>query len=772
MLTMVRRRRRLYSVAGVCIVLAGALAAAVLYAGSMILNGTSPLPAGPESGSRWSRALPPYRGQTSLEERIVRSDVIARVTLVSAAQVVEALSGWPNEGDTSYANALEFKFKALEYLKGTGGSELVAVTIDDYESFATRAEAVAGAEDFLGERDTRWDAREAIVFLYDDGPYLPSTRQADRYLLWGLRNAYGQDVYTIASTLNKVWLPAESASSPAPAAQARASSGGAQRFLLEKPPSGGGAVLSAMARALSGDQGASQAATITLAEMKTKIAEVNAEIGEGDGSEEYQECVQFKYEWERTVRHIKEERAGQGEGYYYERYDHALASGQAAGSLFHTFAFSHIWVQDYGETIPSKYAGMFQLDGRDENLFEVEYPGKVSLARPLPAGEYKFYLFGMPKEVVVCDGLPEEERTRGEHFVAVAAPAGTVHEAFFDPTTSGQDALSPDTFTVEGVSTAIASILYANNKVSLTLNPLVSLKGYNLDFIALDGSTALSLSGDNASVSGSTLSWQVNSTPWQTGDMLMLRIISNSNPIATPTPNPTPSPTPTPEPTPVVSISAGNGVTEGGSAPFTLTASPAPAADLAVSVTVSQSGDFGATTGKRTVTVPTTGSATFTVGTTDDNADETDGSVTATVNAGSGYTVSSTQGAATVSVADNDEPAPEVEITVTVEAASAVEGDVLEFRVRLSAVSTEVVRVRWFTAPAYHLLDDRAHMTDYQAAEGELVFAPGVTELMEEVWLVQDDDDEPDEYFAVEAFLPGSLFLPDAVGTMTINDDD
>ncbi len=225
-------------------------------------------------------------------------------------------------------------------------------------------------------------------------------------------------------------------------------------------------------------------------------------------------------------------------------------------------------------------------------------------------------------------------------------------------------------------------------------------------------------------------------------------------------------------PTPVVSVTAGSGVTEGGSASFTVSASPAPAANLAVSVTVSQSGDYGATTGKRTVTVPTTGSATLTVGTTDDDADETDGSVTATVNAGSGYAVSSSQGAATVGVADNDDAAPEVEISVTVEDASAVEGDVLEFRVALSAASTEEIRVQWYTAPAYHLLDDRAHRSDYQTTEGELVFKPGVTELTGEVWLEQDEDEEPDEYFAVEAFLPGSLVSPDAVGTMTIVDDD
>ena len=224
-------------------------------------------------------------------------------------------------------------------------------------------------------------------------------------------------------------------------------------------------------------------------------------------------------------------------------------------------------------------------------------------------------------------------------------------------------------------------------------------------------------------------------------------------------------------PKPVVSVSGGQRHHRGReSETFTVSASPAPASNLDVSVTVSQSGDYGATTGQRTVTIPTTGSVTLNIGTTDDSTDETDGSVTATVDAGSAYTVSSTQGAATVSVADNDDP---VEISVTVEDASAVEGEELVFRVLLSAASTEDIRVRWSTAPAYHLRNDRAHMSDYEAVEGELVFKPGVTEMTGSVWLTQDDKEEPDEYFAVEAYLSGEVkYLPDAVGAMTIEDDD
>ena len=113
---------------------------------------------------------------------------------------------------------------------------------------------------------------------------------------------------------------------------------------------------------------------------------------------------------------------------------------------------------------------------------------------------------------------------------------------------------------------------------------------------------------------------------------------------------------------PEISIAAGGGVTEGAAASFTVTASPEPAADLDVTVSVSQSGDYGATTGLRTITIPASGSETFTVATTNDSADEADGSVTATVSSGTGYTVSTARSAATVAVSDDDDPVPVVSI--------------------------------------------------------------------------------------------------------------
>ena len=107
---------------------------------------------------------------------------------------------------------------------------------------------------------------------------------------------------------------------------------------------------------------------------------------------------------------------------------------------------------------------------------------------------------------------------------------------------------------------------------------------------------------------------------------------------------------------PEVTIAAGSSVTEGADASFTVTASPSPASALTVNLTVSQSGNFassGETGSSKTVSVPTSGSATYTVSTVNDNTDEDNGSVTVTVNTGTGYTRGSSN-SATVTVNDND----------------------------------------------------------------------------------------------------------------------
>ncbi|MCY4285309.1 MAG: hypothetical protein OXC65_08155, partial [Thiotrichales bacterium] len=132
-------------------------------------------------------------------------------------------------------------------------------------------------------------------------------------------------------------------------------------------------------------------------------------------------------------------------------------------------------------------------------------------------------------------------------------------------------------------------------------------------------------------------------------------------------------------PVPEVNITASAGGAEGEAATFTLTATPAPVSALVVGVTVAATGDYGVATGDRNVTIPTGGSATLTVATTDDSADEPNGTVTLTLNAGSGYAVGAlSTGAA--DILDDDEPTePQTQASTFVPDATLV-ADIRQWR--------------------------------------------------------------------------------------------
>ena len=137
---------------------------------------------------------------------------------------------------------------------------------------------------------------------------------------------------------------------------------------------------------------------------------------------------------------------------------------------------------------------------------------------------------------------------------------------------------------------------------------------------------------------------------------------------------------------PEVTVAAGTSpVTEGGNAEFTLTASPAPSANLPVDITITDApnADFVASSnqGSKTVTIPTSGSVTYTVPTVGGNnetVDEPKGPVTLTVVDGTGYTPG-TAASAAVTVEDND-PTP---VTLAGAAGDVVEGNGKTFTLTL-----------------------------------------------------------------------------------------
>ncbi len=146
------------------------------------------------------------------------------------------------------------------------------------------------------------------------------------------------------------------------------------------------------------------------------------------------------------------------------------------------------------------------------------------------------------------------------------------------------------------------------------------------------------------------------SSPYMVGpqDSTTITIVDDDSvppPITTPPPSPSPA-------TPVVSITGGPDIMEGGDAVFTMTAAPAPATGetITVNVTISDSGTFARSgqTGGRMVTIDDTGMTQFTVLTDDDRTREQDGTITAIVQGGTGYSPHPSAALALVMVSDNE----------------------------------------------------------------------------------------------------------------------
>ena len=458
----------------------------------------------------------PYSGgATSLKERIAKADVIARVRLNSVSRVAERHVHY-GALPTGYVSAMELNFTALEYLKGSGGDSITAIVFDAGTVFETEVAARTLGANLPAGRDTKWDGREAIIFLDEVDPGLPSTEREGRYYLgyvWTSNSLAGDaDYYSIASDRDQRWLPATATNGV---------------YLLESPETG---------------ETEGSAPTITLADLKTAIAEIDREVAMAGGSIEARFCVERKYEWERR------EKVRTEHGPRYVRFDDSLASGLPADTLAHD---NHKNGKSAWKESGPK--AQYWLEGRDAGLFDVRatrlesytfpgydesylwHSGDIFTTRPLPAGEYRFYYNYRHGQYVICDAYPKSRRTSIEHFVAVFAPEGTLHELFFDPvtvgTTVGADStngvLKPAAFTdSNGASATVESISYEAGRVKVKVVPYSSLLRYVLDFIELDGTVSLSLYVSNSSVevATDTLSWSVSSQTWEDGDKLMVRI--------------------------------------------------------------------------------------------------------------------------------------------------------------------------------------------------------------------------------------------------------
>ena len=220
---------------------------------------------------------------------------------------------------------------------------------------------------------------------------------------------------------------------------------------------------------------------------------------------------------------------------------------------------------------------------------------------------------------------------------------------------------------------------------------------------------------------------------------------------------------------PVVRISGGGDITEGGTARFTLRASPPPQSPIEVSVDIDDSGDFAdpGQTGAKTVTIGPSGSETLEVTTDDDSQVESDGTITATLAGGSGYTVDFQSDRASVAVSDNDAPV----VSFALAGSTAGEG-----------AGTRNVTVDLNPAPASAIVvgygvsgtADEGSGNDFTiASSGSLPVSAGATSATIDVTIIDDDLDESSETVVLNLSDHADYVLGGTAShTLTITDND
>ena len=227
---------------------------------------------------------------------------------------------------------------------------------------------------------------------------------------------------------------------------------------------------------------------------------------------------------------------------------------------------------------------------------------------------------------------------------------------------------------------------------------------------------------------------------------------------------------------PTVTVSAGSAVTEGAGAEFTVSAAPAPTADLTVHLTVADdaASDFVASTdeGAKTVVIGANqASATYTVDTEDDSTDEANGAVAVTVAASKAtpadYAVG-TQASASVTVNDNDPPPATPTVRLSAGAYSASEGDAASLTVNINPQRNAA------TALGLTCAHGTAAAGDYAACPASVTIPANAAAHTFTVQTTEDTTVEPDETFTVTlASAPAGVAIGSpATATVTITDDD
>ena len=270
----------------------------------------------------------------SLEEQIFTSKVIVRASLLSATAGTETVPSDPGVAPT-YRALQVLRFRAHEYLKGTGPEETVVVVRSDH-SYLTEAQARQAATAAMSQRNTAWDGRQGVLFLSaltppfvsDEGASGASQRASAEQFAFTLSN-YQQSEWDYAiDTLSRAWLPASDAVAGATGQSGDPTS--SQGFITD---------------------GAQPPPVVSLAELRTMIAENDTLLEAGEGITDYVECIHLK---------ILRERYRRADPWTPRQKGTTIASGSATGT------------EVYRGTRNERYPGYhhYWLSGPDMVLFQ------------------------------------------------------------------------------------------------------------------------------------------------------------------------------------------------------------------------------------------------------------------------------------------------------------------------------------------------------------------------------------------------------------------
>ena len=456
----------------------------------------------------------------SLDRSVFSADVIVLASFQSATGGVQTVPSRDLGVAPTYRPMQTLRFRAAEYLKGTGPTEFVVEVLDDsweyhsggyrYNGYLTEAEALTEADRLAAERNAAWDATPTVVFI--NGSVKPAPT-GDSAVTGTEGNAsVGSQGFYFDTVAGRVWRQTQSDAGVGGESGSSTTTPNSQGFITD-----------------SRDEVPS---VVTLGSLRSKITEMEAISKAGEGIAGYDRCILDKLSHEDVLRVYPHDPA---------RREHPpIASGAATGTeVFRnnanpgTLSYLNFWVSGPG-------GGHFEASIVDNHTAYI-----LTTIRPLPAGTYSVRYNQQHIDYIPCNYRPTDAYSL--EIVTVTAPAGTIYEAFFDPVAIGSavgadgthGVLKPTAFSVGVRTTAsLVKITWVSGQVTMEFDPSISLAGYHADFITLDGSVSLRLDFDDASetVDGTkrTLTWTVAAQPWQAGDKLMLRIRDASAPTPAP----------------------------------------------------------------------------------------------------------------------------------------------------------------------------------------------------------------------------------------------